>query len=43
MKLVSFRAQDGVHHGLLRPDGQRLVDLGPGDLHALIEAGAAGM
>ena len=43
MKLVSFRAEGGVRHGLLRPDGQRLVDLGPGDLLGLIEAGAAGL
>ncbi len=45
MRLVSFLADDGVHHGVLRgePDHERVVDLGPGDLLALIESGEAGL
>jgi 2-keto-4-pentenoate hydratase/2-oxohepta-3-ene-1,7-dioic acid hydratase in catechol pathway len=45
MKLVSFLAGDGVHHGVLRgeSDRERVVDLGPGDLLGLIESGQAGV
>jgi 2-keto-4-pentenoate hydratase/2-oxohepta-3-ene-1,7-dioic acid hydratase in catechol pathway len=45
MKLVSFLARDGVHHGVLRgePDRERVADLGTGDLLGLIESGTAGV
>jgi 2-keto-4-pentenoate hydratase/2-oxohepta-3-ene-1,7-dioic acid hydratase in catechol pathway len=53
MKLVTYLvesegrhgAESGVRHGLLRgeADTERIVDLGAGDLLALIEAGPAGL
>jgi 2-keto-4-pentenoate hydratase/2-oxohepta-3-ene-1,7-dioic acid hydratase in catechol pathway len=42
MRLVTFLAEHGVHHGVLAADGQ-VIDLGPGDLLGLIEAGPAGL
>jgi len=41
MRLVTFQAEDGIRHGMLRgePDSGRIVDLGPGDLLGLIESG----
>jgi 2-keto-4-pentenoate hydratase/2-oxohepta-3-ene-1,7-dioic acid hydratase in catechol pathway len=45
MKLVTFRTPHGVRHGVLdgEPDSGRILDLGPGDLLALIEAGPLGI
>ncbi|MGI9148256.1 MAG: fumarylacetoacetate hydrolase family protein, partial [Chloroflexota bacterium] len=45
MKLVTFLADASVRHGILRgePGAERVVDLGPGDLLALIEAGPGGL
>ncbi len=37
MRLVTFRHADEVRHGVL--DGDRVRDLGPGDLQAVVEAG----
>src|SRR5919202_894749 len=41
MRLITFEADGGVRHGILRgePDRGRIVDLGPGDLLRLIESG----
>lgn len=41
MKLVTYRDQDAVRHGLLRGagDAEVVVDLGPGDLLGLLDAG----
>ena len=41
MRLVTFQSEDGIRHGILRgePDNGTVVDLGPGDLLGLIEAG----
>jgi 2-keto-4-pentenoate hydratase/2-oxohepta-3-ene-1,7-dioic acid hydratase in catechol pathway len=41
MRLVTFEAETGIRHGILRgePDSGRIVDLGPGDLLGLIESG----
>jgi 2-keto-4-pentenoate hydratase/2-oxohepta-3-ene-1,7-dioic acid hydratase in catechol pathway len=41
MKLVTFQADSGIRHGILEGDPEfgSIVDLGPGDLLALIEAG----
>ena len=41
MRLITFEAEGGVRHGILRgePDRGRIVDLGPGDLLRLIESG----
>lgn len=42
MKLVTYRDQGAVRHGLLREgSGEAVVDLGPGDLLGLLEAGPA--
>jgi 2-keto-4-pentenoate hydratase/2-oxohepta-3-ene-1,7-dioic acid hydratase in catechol pathway len=41
MKLVTFHSDGHVRHGLL--DGGSVVDLGPGDLLALVESGAPGL
>jgi 2-keto-4-pentenoate hydratase/2-oxohepta-3-ene-1,7-dioic acid hydratase in catechol pathway len=45
MKLVTFLVNSGVRHGVLfgEPGAERIVDLGAGDLLALIEAGPAGL
>ena len=46
MKLVTFRTEsEGVRHGVLRGDAQTgsVVDLGPGDLLSLIDAGPSGL
>jgi 2-keto-4-pentenoate hydratase/2-oxohepta-3-ene-1,7-dioic acid hydratase in catechol pathway len=46
LKLVTFRTEtDNVRHGVLLGDTQTgsVVDLGPGDLLSLIEAGQAGL
>jgi 2-keto-4-pentenoate hydratase/2-oxohepta-3-ene-1,7-dioic acid hydratase in catechol pathway len=45
MKLVTFHTTEGVRHGVLHdePDGGRVLDLGPGDVLALIEAGRSGI
>jgi len=44
MRLVTFQAEDGIRHGILRgePESGRIVDLGPGDLLGLIESGQIG-
>ena len=41
MRLVTFEADTGIRHGILRgePNQGRIVDLGPGDLLGLIESG----
>jgi 2-keto-4-pentenoate hydratase/2-oxohepta-3-ene-1,7-dioic acid hydratase in catechol pathway len=41
MRLVTYSADNGVRHGVLRGEGDaaRVVDLGPGDLLTLLEAG----
>src|SRR5207247_6435893 len=41
MRLVTFRTEDAIRHGVLHgePDNGRIVDLGPGDLLRLIERG----
>jgi 2-keto-4-pentenoate hydratase/2-oxohepta-3-ene-1,7-dioic acid hydratase in catechol pathway len=43
MKFVTFEADSGVRHGILRgePESGSIIDLGPGDLLALIESGKA--
>jgi 2-keto-4-pentenoate hydratase/2-oxohepta-3-ene-1,7-dioic acid hydratase in catechol pathway len=45
MKLVTYVAESGVRHGAVRGEAgaERIVDLGAGDLLALIEAGPAGL
>lgn len=45
MRLVSYRADGGVRHGVVRgaEGAERVTDLGAGDLLALIEAGPAGL
>src|SRR5216110_1996457 len=45
MKLVTYLTDAGVRHGVVRgePGGERVVELGAGDLLALIEAGPAGL
>jgi 2-keto-4-pentenoate hydratase/2-oxohepta-3-ene-1,7-dioic acid hydratase in catechol pathway len=45
MKLVTFQIDGTVRHGLLHgePDRGSVVDLGPGDLLALVESGALGL
>jgi 2-keto-4-pentenoate hydratase/2-oxohepta-3-ene-1,7-dioic acid hydratase in catechol pathway len=45
MKLVSYRDEGGVRHGVLRGESEAgtVVDLGPGDLLELIEAGRDGL
>jgi 2-keto-4-pentenoate hydratase/2-oxohepta-3-ene-1,7-dioic acid hydratase in catechol pathway len=45
MKLVTFRDHGDVRHGLLRGagDAEAVVDLGPGDLLGLLEAGPAAL
>jgi 2-keto-4-pentenoate hydratase/2-oxohepta-3-ene-1,7-dioic acid hydratase in catechol pathway len=45
MKLVTFQAQGSVRHGVLQgePDHGHILDLGPGDLLALVEAGPSGV
>ena len=45
MRLVTFQTAAGVRHGVLHgePDSGQVIDLGPGDLLALIEAGPAGL
>ena len=45
MKLVTYRDGSAVRHGLLRADGAEevVVDLGPGDLLGLLEAGPAAL
>jgi len=44
MKLVTFQSEDGIRHGILHgePETGRVVDLGPGDLLALIERAQVG-
>ena len=44
MRLVTYQAEDGVRHGILRGEaGQgRIVDLGPGDLLGVIESAQIG-
>src|SRR6266567_2678894 len=45
MKLVTFQIDGNVHHGVLHgePDQGSIVDLGPGDLLALVESGGLGV
>ncbi|HEX8966964.1 MAG TPA: fumarylacetoacetate hydrolase family protein [Chloroflexota bacterium] len=45
MKLVTFRTEEGIRHGVLHgePDAGHIVDLGGGDLLSLIESGPAGL
>jgi 2-keto-4-pentenoate hydratase/2-oxohepta-3-ene-1,7-dioic acid hydratase in catechol pathway len=45
MKLVTYVVESGVRHGAVRGEAgaERIVDLGAGDLLALIEAGPAGL
>jgi 2-keto-4-pentenoate hydratase/2-oxohepta-3-ene-1,7-dioic acid hydratase in catechol pathway len=45
MKLVTFQAENGVRHGVLRgaEGAETIVDLGPGDLLSLLEAGSTGL
>ena len=45
MKLVTYLADVGVRHGVLRgeSDNERVIELGPGDLLELIESGPDGL
>jgi 2-keto-4-pentenoate hydratase/2-oxohepta-3-ene-1,7-dioic acid hydratase in catechol pathway len=45
MKLVTYRGLEGIRHGVLRGEAraQTVLDLGPGDLLALLEGGPAAL